>query len=93
MTDRQPISTAPTDGSKIQIFWTDEDGQENQSIGQYRSLERLKASGGQWDETDAGWWVFTDSSTQKKVSPTSWQPAGKSDEETGDGAGEEAEDQ
>ncbi|MGH6860184.1 MAG: hypothetical protein ACRECY_08010 [Phyllobacterium sp.] len=79
---KQPISTAPKDGSKIQIFWNDEDGQENQSIGQYRSLERLKATGGQWDETDAGWWIFTDSSTQKKVSPTSWEPAAKADEES-----------
>ena len=80
MSKKQSISSAPTDGSKVQIFWTDEDGQENQSIGQYRSLDRLKATGGQWDETDAGWWVFTDSSTQKKVEPTGWQPAGKPDD-------------
>ncbi|MRG56596.1 hypothetical protein GF108_13520 [Phyllobacterium sp. SYP-B3895] len=78
MAGKQPISTAPKDGSKVTVFWTDEDGQENESIGQYRSLERLKATGGQWDETDAGWWIFTDSNTQKKVSPQSWQPAGKS---------------
>ncbi len=80
MSKKQSISSAPTDGSKVQIFWTDEDGQENQSIGQYRSLDRLKVTGGQWDETDAGWWVFTDSSTQKKVMPTGWMPAGKLDE-------------
>ncbi len=67
MSKKQPISTAPKDGSKVQVFWTDEDGQENESIGQYRSLDRLKATGGQWDETDAGWWIFTDSNTQKKV--------------------------
>jgi len=78
MAGKQPISTAPKDGSKVTVFWTDEDGQENESIGQYRSLERLKATGGQWDETDAGWWIFTDSNTQKKVSPQSWQPASKS---------------
>lgn len=77
MSGKQPISTAPKDGSKVQVFWTDEDGQENESIGQYRSLDRLKATGGQFDETDAGWWIFTDSSTQKKVSPHSWQPATK----------------
>ena len=81
MSKNQPISTAPKDGSKIQVFWTDEDGQENQSIGQYRSVDRLKAGGGEWDETDAGWWIFTDSQTQKKVSPHSWQPAGKTDDE------------
>lgn len=80
MSKKQSISSAPTDGSKVQIFWTDEDGQENQSIGQYRSLDRLKATGGQWDETDAGWWIFTDSNTQKKVTPTGWQAAGKSDD-------------
>ncbi|EJN04431.1 hypothetical protein [Phyllobacterium sp. YR531] len=80
MSKKQSISSAPTDGSKVQIFWTDEDGQENQSIGQYRSLDRLKATGGQWDETDAGWWIFTDSNTQKKVTPTGWQPAGKSED-------------
>ena len=81
MSKKQSISSAPTDGSKVQIFWTDEDGQENQSIGQYRSLDRLKATGGQWDETDAGWWIFTDSSTQKKVTPTGWEPAKKPDDE------------
>lgn len=86
MSGKQPISTAPKDGSKVQVFWTDEDGQENESIGQYRSLDRLKATGGQWDETDAGWWIFTDSNTQKKVSPHSWQPATKAgdDEDEGD---------
>lgn len=79
---KQSISSAPKDGSKVQIYWTDEDGQENQSIGQYRSLDRLKATGGQWDETDAGWWIFTDSSTQKKVDPTGWEPAKKAGEES-----------
>ena len=84
MSKKQSISSAPKDGSKVQIFWTDEDGQENQSIGQYRSLDRLKATGGQWDETDAGWWIFTDSSTQKKVTPNGWEPAKKADDEGGD---------
>eukprot|EP01132_Coremiostelium_polycephalum_P004396 gene4396-5492_t len=54
MSGRQPIATAPKDGSKVQVFWKDEDGQENESLAQYRSLDRLKATGGQWDETDAG---------------------------------------
>ena len=62
----------------------DRRGQENQSIGQYRSLDRLKATGGQWDETDAGWWIFTDSSTQKKVTPNGWEPAKKDDNEGGE---------
>jgi hypothetical protein len=74
MADRKPIETAPRDGRKVQVYWTDIDGQENESIAQYRSLERLKASGGDWDESDAGWWAFIDSDTQKRISPHSWAP-------------------
>ncbi|MBA3449353.1 MAG: hypothetical protein H0T56_17455 [Pseudaminobacter sp.] len=69
---RKPIETAPTDGTKIEVHWTDRDGQENRSIAQYRSLERLRAIGGDWDESDAGWWAFVDGETQKKISPHSW---------------------
>lgn len=72
MSAKQPISTAPTDGRKVTVFWTDADGQENESIAQYRSLDKLKATGGDWDENDAGWWTYTDSSTQRKISPHSW---------------------
>lgn len=72
MAETKPISTAPQDGRKVRIVWTDEDGQENEAPGQYRSLERLKALGGDADESDAGWWVFVDSSTQKKVMPHGW---------------------
>ena len=71
---RQPISTAPCDGSKVTVFWTDRDGQENESIAQYRSLDRLKAIGGDWDETDAGWWAFTDANTQIRIEPHEWSP-------------------
>jgi hypothetical protein len=49
MAARKPIETAPKDGRKVQVYWTDTDGQENESIAQYRSLERLKAAGGEWD--------------------------------------------
>ncbi len=72
MAVRKPIATAPKDGSKVRVVWTDAVGQENESIAQYRSLERLKAAGGEWDETDAGWWAFTDSDTQKRIEPHSW---------------------
>ena len=72
MATRRPIATAPKDGSKVRIFWTDADGQENESIARYRSLDRLKAAGGDWDEADAGWWIFTDSNKQQKVDPTAW---------------------
>jgi hypothetical protein len=41
-------------------MWKDGDGVVNESIGQYR---------------DGGWWVYTDSDTQKKVDATSWRPA------------------
>ncbi|MBN9045912.1 MAG: hypothetical protein J0H18_09610 [Rhizobiales bacterium] len=67
-----PIASAPKDGSKITVVWTDEDGRRNESIAQYRSLDRLKAGGGQWDESDTGWWTFTDSTTQRKIEPTAW---------------------
>lgn len=72
MAARKTIDTAPKDGRKIQVYWTDADGQENESIAQYRSLERLKAAGGEWDESDAGWWAFVDSDTQKRITPHSW---------------------
>ncbi|MCA0028680.1 MULTISPECIES: hypothetical protein [unclassified Mesorhizobium] len=64
MADRKPISTAPTDGSKVTVTWKDGDGVLNESIAQYR---------------DGGWWVYIDSDTQKKVEPTSWRPAGSDD--------------
>ncbi len=79
MSVKKPISTAPKDGSKVAVFWTDRDEQENESIGQYRSLERMKATGGDWDQGDAGWWVFIDSDTQKRIEPHSW--ASQHDEE------------
>jgi len=75
MPKSQPIATAPKNGSKVRVFWTDADGQENESIAQYRSAEMLKALGGDGDEADVGWWAFTDSSTQKKISPHSWASA------------------
>lgn len=77
---RKPIDTAPRNGSKVQVYWTDADGQENESIARYRSLEQLKAAGGDWDESDAGWWVFVDGDTQKRINPHGWV-AHDSDEE------------
>lgn len=81
MTATKPIDTAPRDGSKVTVLWTDRDGQENRSIAQYRSLERLKPTGGDWDETDAGWWAFVDSDTQIRVEPHGWRPAGEAEDE------------
>lgn len=78
MASRQPMSTAPTDGRKVTVYWTDENGVQNESIGQYRSAERLRTIGDA-DETDAGWWTFTDSSTQKKIEPQGWKPLGDND--------------
>lgn len=72
MAGRQAIATAPRDGSKVTVYWTDVDGQENESIARYRSLERLRAGGGEWDDSDAGWWTFTDGDTQKRIEPHSW---------------------
>lgn len=68
----RPIATAPQDGRKVRIVWTDEDGQENESVGQFRSLDRMRAGGGDWDDSDAGWWVFVDGATQRKVVPHAW---------------------
>ncbi|MEI5678639.1 MULTISPECIES: hypothetical protein [unclassified Mesorhizobium] len=81
MPNPKPIATAPRNGSKVRVFWTDADGQENESIAQYRSAEMLKALGGEGDETDVGWWAFTDSSTQKKINPHSWASATDDEEE------------
>lgn len=62
MAERQPISTAPKDGSRITVYWTDGDGVMNESIAR-------------WNAEDSAWWAYTDSSTQKKVVPASWRPA------------------
>lgn len=81
MPNARPIATAPMNGSKVRVFWTDADGQQNESIAQYRSAEMLKALGGDGDTTDVGWWAFIDSSTQKKIEPHSWKPLGSDDED------------
>ena len=73
---KSPIDTAPRDGSKITVLWSDGDGVENESVAQYRDPERLRKSGGDWDASDAGWWTFVDSTTQKKISPHSWRKPG-----------------
>jgi hypothetical protein len=76
---KKPIETAPKDGSKVEVCWTDRDGQENQSVARYRSIERLRAAGGDWDEADAGWWTFIDGETQKKILPHAWISGGDED--------------
>ena len=80
MSAKQPIATAPRDGRKITVLWTDRDGQENESLAQYRSLDRLKATGGDWDDSDTGWWAYVDSDTQKRIEPHSWRPPGDDDD-------------
>ncbi|TKB38942.1 MAG: hypothetical protein E5V67_10665 [Mesorhizobium sp.] len=65
MAERKPIASAPKDGSQVTILLNDEHGVVNESVGQYR---------------DGGWWVYTDSNTQKKVEPTSWRPASANDD-------------
>ncbi len=81
MAEPKSIDTAPKDGRKVTVLWTDRDGQENESIAQYRSLDRLKQTGGDWDESDAGWWAYVDSDTQKRIEPHGWKPATPDDEE------------
>ena len=72
MLKERPIETAPKDGRKISVVWLDDDDQRNESIAHYRALDQLKATGGDWDEADAGWWTFTDSRTQRKIDPIAW---------------------
>ncbi len=79
-----PIETAPKDGRKITVVWLDDEYQRNESLAQYRSLEQLNAGGGQWDETDTGWWVFTDSKTQRKIDPIGWISETDSDDDSED---------
>jgi hypothetical protein len=74
--NRQSIGTAPKDGRKVTVYWTDGDGVENESVAQYRA----SGSGG-WDAADAGWWAYVDSDTQKRISPHSWRPQDAEDEE------------
>jgi hypothetical protein len=81
MAARKPIETAPKDGSKVTVTWKDSDGVINESIAQYRSLDRLRAAGGDWDESDAGWWTYVDSDTQKRIEPHGWKPAGQEEED------------
>ena len=75
------IDTAPKDGRKVTVVWTDRDGQENESIAHYRVLDRLKAAGGDWDESDAGWWAYIDGDTQKRIEPHGWKAPGDEEEE------------
>lgn len=65
MPEREPIATAPRDGTKVTVYWTDGDGVTNESIAR-------------WD--DGAWWAYTDSRTQKKIEPTSWRPASADDD-------------
>ena len=81
MPRRLPIDTAPKDGRKVRVFWTNADGEESESIARYRALDSLKRAGGDWDDADAGWWIFTDGHTQQRVEPTAWAADGDDEEE------------
>lgn len=72
MRQQHPIDTAPLDGRTVTVIWIDFDGQTNESYARYRKLDQLKKAGGDWNESDAGWWAFIDSKTQKKIEPTAW---------------------
>lgn len=76
----RPMDSAPRDGRKVVVFWTDRDGQENESIAQYRSPERLRALG-EFDGSDVGWWAYVDSDTQKRIEPHGWANPGEEEEE------------
>ena len=81
MARRLPMDTAPKDGRNVRVFWTNSDGEESQSIARYRSLDRLKQGGGDWDRADEGWWTFIDGRTQVRIKPTAWAADRDDDEE------------
>ena len=66
------METAPRDGTAVTVQWRDREGVENVSLARYRS----------GDPSEAGWWVFVDSDTQKRVEPHGWIPAGADDGES-----------
>jgi len=68
MAERQPISSAPKDGTRVTVYWTDGDGVMNESIAR-------------WCAEDGAWWAYTDGSTQKKIEPSTWRPATADDED------------
>lgn len=72
MRQQHPITTAPRDGRTVTVHWTDFDGKNNESPARYRDLNQLQKAGGDWTESDSGWWTFIDSTTQKKIEPTAW---------------------
>jgi hypothetical protein len=72
MARRLPIDSAPKDGRKVRVFWTDAAGVESESVARYRDVARLRRGGGDWDDADAGWWTFTDGHTQQRIEPTAW---------------------
>ncbi|TPW31908.1 hypothetical protein [Pararhizobium mangrovi] len=81
MTSRKPISTAPTDGTRVTVYWTDHNGTLNESLAHYRSLNRLEKAGGDWSAADEGWWTFVDNDTQKRIHPEEWRPDGTVDDD------------
>jgi hypothetical protein len=80
MPQRRPIETAPKDGRKVRVLWTDPNGQVSETIARYHALDRLRRAGGDWDQSDVGWWIFVDGRTQVRIEPTGWI-AGDEDEE------------
>ena len=81
MSQKRPIDTAPKDGRKVRVFWTNADGEESESVARYHGLDQLRRAEGDWDEADTGWWIFTDSHTQRRIEPTAWVAEGAEDEE------------
>lgn len=69
---KQPISSAPNDGKKVTVIWTDDHDRENTSVAQYRSETWLQRAGGDWDENDIGWWTYINSDTQRRIQPSEW---------------------
>lgn len=74
MARREPIDTAPKDGTKVMVVWRDRRGVENHSIAHYRNIGLLNGVAGEWDAADNGWWTFVDDDTQKRIHPEAWFP-------------------
>ena len=75
---RRTMESAPRDGRTLRVFWTNEYGEESLALARYRSLDRLRLAGGDWDAADEGWWTFIDGRTQRRIEPEAWL----TDEET-----------
>jgi hypothetical protein len=71
---RQPIETAPRDGTDVIVFWADETEQDYAAVAWFRRWDDVKDIGGDWTRDDEGWWTYVSSVSQVKIEPAHWVP-------------------